>query len=162
MKRHYIRKKEYKKLCERLPLPVQSILTRSGLDKFGAEEVALKDLKVYLIKGRLLLIENKEGHVFPSLNFYDALMALPKVVVDMGAVPHVGMGADVMRPGVVFVEEEFPERTLVTIIDEKGRKPIAVGMSLHSSKDMRELRSGRVVTLLHYLGDEVRRIQGSI
>jgi PUA-domain protein len=158
MKRHYIRKKEYKKLCEKLPLPVQSILTRSGLDKIGAEEVAFKNLKVYLIKGELLLIEDKDGHIFPSLNFYDALMALPKVVVDMGAVPHVGMGADVMRPGVVSVEGEFSEKALVTIIDEKGRKPIAVGLSLHSSKEMRDLRSGKVVALLHYLGDEVRKL----
>jgi len=162
MKRHFIREKEYRKLREKLPPPVQSTISRRNLDKTGAEEVYLKNLKIYLLKGEPLLIEDKNGTIFPSLRFSEALMAIPKVVVDMGAVPHVGMGADVMRPGVVAVEGEFAGGTLVTVIEEKGRKPIAVGLSLYSSKDLRELSSGKVVKLLHHLGDELRKLPSSV
>ena len=162
MKRHFIRKREYRKLLETLPPPVQLAISHSGLDKTGAEEVHIKNLKVYLLKGAPLLIEDKNGTVFPSLRFSEALMVLPKVVVDMGAVPHVGMGADVMRPGVVVVEGEFGQGVLVVVIEEKGRRPIAVGLSLYSSKEIRELSSGKIVELLHYLGDDLRKLLSTI
>lgn len=162
MQRHFISKKEYQKLREKLPQSIQSVISCKGLDKGGAEKVHLKKLKVYFLKGEPLLLEDKSGVIFPSLRFSEALIELPKIVIDMGAVRHVGMGADVMRPGIITVEGEFSEGELVVVVDEKGLTPIAIGRSSYSSKDIRALSFGKVVKLLHYLGDELHKLSGDI
>ncbi|HZD11963.1 MAG TPA: PUA domain-containing protein, partial [Candidatus Binatus sp.] len=93
--------------------------------------------------------------LFPSLRNSDSLQVLPKIVVDMGAVPHVCGGADVMAPGIRRIEGEFGEGDLVVVVDEKHGKFLAVGKSLSDSKTVKATKHGKVVRNLHYVGDDV-------
>ena len=76
----------------------------------------------------------------------------------MGAVPHICNGADVMAPGIIDIDGEFEEKALVTVIDERNRRPIAIAQALVSSEDARIARKGKVFKNLHYVGDEIWNI----
>jgi len=76
-------------------------------------------------------------------------------VVDMGAVPYVCKGADVMAPGVVKVEGEFHKGDIIVIVDQKYGKPLALGESLQDSETTRSTKKGAVVKNLHYVSDKI-------
>lgn len=73
----------------------------------------------------------------------------------MGAVKYVISGADIMRPGVVEIESEIMSGDFVLIIDVNNKKPLAVGVALFGSAEMREMKTGKVVKNIHYVGDDV-------
>jgi len=77
------------------------------------------------------------------------------VVVDMGAIPHICNGADVMAPGVLRVEGEFSAGDLVLIVDERYGRPVAIGSALIDSEAVNSTKQGKVVKNLHYVGDKV-------
>jgi len=112
------------------------------------------DAEIVLIEGHALAVR-KKGVLFPSLVNVESLKSLPKVTVDMGAVPHVAGGADIMAPGIRKIEGEFQEGSLVVVVDEKYGKYLAVGKSLMGSQIMSETKKGKAVQNLHYVGDEV-------
>ncbi len=80
---------------------------------------------------------------------------LPTVTVDMGAVPHVVGGADVMAPGVRSVRGDFQAGQFLVVVDEKHGKRLAVGKALLDSDNMRATKKGRVVENVHWVGDAV-------
>jgi len=41
------------------------------------------------------------------------------------------------------------------IIDVNNKKPLAVGIALFSSSDMKIQKGGRVIKNIHYVGDEI-------
>jgi PUA-domain protein len=116
------------------------------------EEETVEDNLVFFIDGRPWIVR-AEGRLFPSLKYDQVLVTLPKIVVDMGAVPHVANGAQIMRPGIRQIEGEFHKDDLVGIVDEKYRKIIALGIAEKDSEAMRSLTKGRVITNIHYVGD---------
>ncbi len=80
-----------------------------------------------------------------------------QVTVDMGAVPYVINGADIMAPGIVDADLSIAPGDLVWIRDIKNRVPLAVGRALISGGDMAEGRSGKAVANIHYVGDKLWR-----
>lgn len=101
----------------------------------------------------------KIGNNFiPSLKL---LISLPKdkiprkVVIDMGAVPFISKGADVMRPGIKEIDNLIEKDGAVIIVDEKHGKPIAVGISLYSFQDMNSMKEGKVIKNIHFVGDKI-------
>lgn len=80
---------------------------------------------------------------------------LPRITVDMGAVPHVCNGSDVMAPGIRKIEGDFVVGSLLTVVDERHGKFIAVGESLLGLEEMKAARRGKVIKNLHYVGDKV-------
>jgi PUA-domain protein len=78
---------------------------------------------------------------------------LPQVVVDKGAIRFVVNGADIMRPGIVSVEQ-FSANSIVVIVDETVFKPIAVGKCSLSSDDLLAQTGGKHIKNLHYIGDD--------
>ena len=60
-----------------------------------------------------------------------------------------------MAPGIRKIEGEFGEGGLVSVVDERHGKFLAVGQSLADSKTLRATKKGKVVKNLHYVGDEV-------
>ena len=92
----------------------------------------------------------------PTLNlmYKDARFAvLPKITVDMGAIPYVTKGSDVMRPGIVKYDP-FEKGAFVVIVDEKHGKMLAVGIALFGSKELEAIKTGRIIKTFHYVGDE--------
>lgn len=107
---------------------------------------------IYLIGGKPLLF--KGDSVLPMLTFNEFVTAAPKVVVDMGAVPFVCKGANVMAPGIRQVEGEFAKGDLVVVVDEKHRKALALGESMFDAATLRETKKGPVIKTLHYVSDK--------
>ncbi|MEA1993273.1 MAG: DUF1947 domain-containing protein [Euryarchaeota archaeon] len=74
------------------------------------------------------------------------------VVVDMGAVPHIANGADVMVPGVVEVGD-FKKDEFVFVGDKKNEKILSIGTASMESKEISEKKEGKAIKTLHYAGD---------
>ncbi len=153
-KRYFLKAKEAKALLkeasERLKISLENI--------FGAEariEAVETDFgEIFLINSKPLLFK-KEGKVFPTLLFTEFLASAPKVVVDMGAVPHICNGADVMAPGIVRFEGNFNKGDLVFVVDEKHGKPIALGEIAYDNADAVKIKHGVVVKNIHFVGDKI-------
>lgn len=101
---------------------------------------------------KLMLINDSP---VPTLHLLLEIEVLPKVVVDMGAVRFMASGADIMRPGITVIPEGLEKGDMVVIVDEKHHKPLAVGKTLFSSSEIRDMGSGRVIANIHHVGDSV-------
>jgi len=125
---------------------------------FGSKvniEVVKADVgEIYLVGGKPLLFKVAAG-VLPTLLFEDFALRAPKIVVDMGAVPYVCKGADVMAPGIVRVEGEFLKGDVVLVVDEKHGKSLALGESLYDSETARNTKQGAVVKNFHFVSDKI-------
>ena len=77
------------------------------------------------------------------------------VTVDMGAVPYVTNGADVMGPGIVDADPNIKEGDLVWIRDIKNRMPLAVGAALRSGAALKSKEKGKAIKMLHNVGDKL-------
>lgn len=125
---------------------------------FGAdvkvEHVDMDFGEIFLVNGIPALFRN-EGRVLPTLFFKEFVASAPKVVVDMGAVPHVCNGANVMAPGIVRFEGSFERGDLIVVVDEKHGKPIAVGEIAYSSEEAPRIKHGVIVKNVHFVGDKV-------
>jgi PUA domain protein len=118
------------------------------------EEAEAEDGRtVYLLDDEILFFRDGDSLV-PTLRgpYVDRL---PAAVVDMGAVPFVCKGADVMAPGITEVRGEFEEGRLVVVRDIRHGKALAVGRALRPSKEIIASRKGRAVQNLHYVGDKL-------
>lgn len=110
-----------------------------------AEEARFEDASVLLQDGKPVFVL-KQGRRFP---FLTEEQPFTEVVVDMGAVPFVTKGADVMGPGITE-PDEAEEGSLVIVRDEKNRKNLAVGIVIKKA-----LRTpGKSVRILHHVGDK--------
>ncbi|MEW5996346.1 MAG: DUF1947 domain-containing protein [Candidatus Micrarchaeota archaeon] len=110
-------------------------------------------------RGTIILQEGEpvlllhQGSWFPTLQALNKNNPLKKITVDMGAIPYVCAGADVMRPGIKNIEEGIAKDAPVAIIDEKYGKILAVGISLFNSGEMSKMEKGKAVKNLNYVGD---------
>ncbi len=147
--RTILKDRDSKPLIEELRrLPNQQHLTH----KARVEIETVKDSEIVFVDGVAIAFRRK-GELAPVLTNIAALASMPRVVVDMGAVPHVVGGADIMAPGIRKVEGEFTEKQLLVVVDEKHGKYLAVGRALTGSGAMAVTKKGKVVENLHYVGD---------
>jgi len=152
--RHSVKAKERKailsKASERAKVDLEALLGTKPI-----MEVIDTDFgEILLINDKPLLFKTEEN-VFPTLFFKEIFVLRPKVVVDMGAVPHICNGADVMAPGIVRFEGEFQKSDLVYIVDEKHHKPIAMGEILYDVENAEDVKQGVVVKNIHFVGDKI-------
>jgi PUA domain protein len=153
IRRYQLRKNERKLL-------LKNVLDKIGLDvesMFGSNQVEVMEAqkaKVYVVDGRPLIGES-EGNVFPTLLFEEQLSKQPKVIVDMGAVPYICNKADIMGPGITEIQGEFKPKNLVTVLDAKNRKPIAVAEAIFDSGTAATTKKGKLFRNLHCVGDEI-------
>jgi len=127
-----------------------------GLDQLShksrVETEIVKNSEVIFVDGQPVAFK-RGGQLVPVLTNASALDKMPRITVDMGAVPHVVGGADVMAPGVRGFQGNFGEKQLVVVVDEKHGKALAVGASLFDSDKLSATKKGKVVVNLHYVGD---------
>jgi len=109
---------------------------------------------VYLVGGKPLLYK-ANNKILPTLLFNEFTANAPKIVVDMGAVPYVCKGADVMAPGIVRFEGEFRKDDLVLVVDINHGKTLALGESLLDAEIAKQTKKGPVVKTLHYVSDKI-------
>jgi len=118
------------------------------------EEDIVEDNMVFFADDKpwIVRIQNR---FLPSLKYDEVLVTLPRIVVDMGAVPHIANGAQIMRPGIRQIEGQFNSDDVVVIVDEKYQKIIALGIAEMDSEKMHSTTRGRVIANLHYVGDPI-------
>jgi len=153
-KSQFLKEKEAKhfltKASDKLNLNLKEIFQT----KVNIELIETEFAEIFLINGKPKLAKIGEN-IFPTLIFEEAFASTPKVVVDMGAVPHVCNGANVMAPGIVGFEGELKKGALLFVVDEKYRKPIAVGELVCDADVAKKVTQGVVLKNIHFVGDEI-------
>lgn len=131
-------------------------LARFGVvfDKKDVVEVVAMEAGTFTVVNGVPAFVEFQGMFFPHLKFLQTQQVrLPHLVVDMGAVPHVCDGADVMRPGITAIEGEFVQDDLLIVADERHGRPLAVCSALMDAATARAATTGKVATSVHYVGD---------
>ena len=109
----------------------------------------------FVMVNKELWFFNVEDKIVPTLKLLIKNNFLKKITVDMGAVKHVVSGADIMRPGIVSIDEGINAEDFVVIIDVNNKRPLAVGIALFNSREIEAYKTGRVIKNIHYVGDEI-------
>jgi len=120
--------------------------------KVNVEVVESENCQVYIVNSKPAMF--KEDVLLPLLGFTEFIHVAPKVTVDMGAVPFVCKGANIMAPGIRCVEGEFSKGDLLVVVDEKHGKALALGESMFDSAVFKEIKNGPVIKTLHYVSDK--------
>ncbi len=150
MKRHMLRKKEAN-------LIAKSLAETTGVEIRGSmERVEIDGRVVILVDGEPIVLEY-DGRFY--LTVYGLLKFRPKrgkVIVDEGAMPHIINGADVMKPGIVYADEDIKAGDFVYVVVEEKETPLAVGIALVNGGEMVGGR-GKAVKNVHHLKDRIWR-----
>ncbi|MDH7509216.1 MAG: RNA-binding protein [Methanomassiliicoccales archaeon] len=151
-KRHRLRKKEIEALAN-------EISSQLGIETFTSEDTVDRaessDYDVIFVNGEIEAIVF-EGKVFLTLR--GLLKYKPQrmfVTVDMGAVPFISNGADVMCPGIVEADPDIREGDLVWVRDVRNKVPIAIGKALISAGEMLKKKPGKAIKTIHFVGDRL-------
>ncbi len=145
-KRKSLKRKPAKKLVEEL----SSVF--GEIDAERVESAELEGVTVYLLDDVVEFVRNGEA-LYPFLGG-SHVDGLPRVVVDMGAIPYVCNGADIMAPGITDMDS-FEVGDLVVVRDVTHGKALAIGKALKSSSDIEASMKGKVIENLHYVGDSL-------
>ncbi len=157
-KRHPIRKTDIASLQSRL---AEQIGESAALFRSDTVEVAETDspFRLYLIGKKPLLMEY-EGWVFPTLRgAIEHPFPGRHLIVDMGAIPFVIKGADIMRPGIVSLSEDIRAGSPVVVAEERHRKPLAIGVALYEFAEMQRQEKGKMARNIHYVGDDLWNLE---
>jgi len=153
-------KSEMKKLFKRLDESYDQMMFSHKKGKYEICETDT-DITVILYEDKPFFLL-KDEMAIPSLKMFldkDVRKLPNSVTVDMGAIPFVTNGADIMRPGIVDADKNILEGSFVVICDEKHGKPLAIGISLYSGEEMLSLKEGKVVKNIHYVGDKIWNLE---
>lgn len=154
-KRHALSSKDLKELMEETkkicPALAEIIAKKKELELVELEGGE----RIYFQDGKPVLIWH-DGKVMPSLAMPQQLLdCIPRVVVDMGAVPFVVKGADIMAPGIRMVSEGAKQGEVVLVVDERHSKGLAIGILIMGREEIFQVRKGKAVKNIHHVGDEI-------
>lgn len=154
-KRYHIKKKKMKEILDQIG-EFSLLIPR----KATVEIIETDENDIILINGEPLLMFMDE-RVVPTLRGAIHMKDIERsyAVVDMGAVRFLANGADVMSPGIVDADPEIERDDIVIVVDEKHRKPLAVGISLISGPEMIENDSGKAIKTIHHIGDAIWNLE---
>jgi len=153
-RRYFLKEKESRELLERASRRFKVSLKQILGEKTSIETVETELGRICLISGKPVLFVT-ESSVYPTLASKELFEMLPKIIVDMGAVPFVCKGANIMAPGIRRFEGSFVEGDIVFVADEKHGKPLALGLATCDVEDAKNLKMGMVVKNIHYVGDSI-------
>jgi len=160
MRVNYLSKRETSMLVERIRSLYWGEVLRGRIR--NAMEIREDGIKLYRI-GELVVgeIDEKLYPVIHERNL-EALNRLPSMIVDMGAVPHIVNGADVMRPGIKDFRGEFNEGDFVVVRDERNLRPLAVAIALVGIEECRAMKRGKVAKNIHHVNDRIWKLMRRI
>jgi len=153
-KRHFLKAKEAEALLNKASEKLKVDLEQIFKAKANVELIQTEFAEIYLINDKPLLAKAGDN-IFPTLVFSEFLLSSPKVFIDMGAVPYVCNGANVMAPGIVRIEGEFRKGDFVLVVDEKHGKPLAVGETVYDVDAAKKVTHGIIVKNIHFVGDKI-------
>lgn len=153
-RRYFLKEKESRELLERASHRFKVSLKQVFGEKTSVEVVETAFGEVCLVNGKPVLVVT-EAAVYPTLVSKELFEVLPRIVVDMGAVPFVCKGANIMAPGIKRFEGSFAKGDIVFVVDEKHGKPLALGEAAYDVEEAKNVKQGRVIENIHYVGDSV-------
>ena len=151
MKIKFLSKREINSLVEKL---IAISLIPDALKIKQIKSFELNDEIEIFLSSNFILVRNQD-ELFPFLQDSDTISSLPKIVVDKGAIPFVCKGANIMRPGIKEIPDDFSKGDLVVISEETHDQNLAIGKTLNSSEELLVLDKGMVIQNLHFVGDYV-------
>ena len=150
--RHRLRRKEIAQLG-------QEIEKTMGIDPFdGSEDIdraTTPEFDVLFLKGHVIAIIFEDGTILSIRGLLKFKVEKGFLTVDMGAVPYVINGADIMAPGIVDSDKELKPGSLAWIRDEKNLKPLAIVRLTKDGLDAISNKKGKAAKNLHYVGDKL-------
>jgi len=152
-RRHFLKDKEVKELLTEVSEKLRIDLKQVFEGNVSFEVVEAEFGKIFLANGKPVIAKTDEG-LFPTLVFDELIASAPKVVVDMGAVPYMCKGANVMAPGIRRFEGEFRKGDIVFVVDEKHGKALAVAEALYDSVEAKSVSQGIAFKNIHYVSDK--------
>jgi PUA domain protein len=150
-KRRVIRRKDARKIREEA-----NIYLPEG-DTSPLSQAELEDGAIVYITNDIVFLVRRNNLLYPTLK-NPTINKMPSVVIDMGAIPYICNGADVMAPGIIKIQGEFKENSIIVIKDITYGKALAIGQAINSSAKIREMEKGKVIKTLHHVGDEIWNI----
>ncbi len=155
--RHFIRQDQLKDLKEELKKYYDDAIVRQLIPDNSKIEIIITadDDKLYAVNDKLTLWKSKENYIPVLTLLLDNRIGLKTVVVDMGAVPYVTNGADIMRPGITQIDPDIKKGDIIRISDEKNDRILAVGSALYDANMMEEMKKGKVIKNFHTIQDAV-------
>ena len=110
---------------------------------------------LYIVDQKTIVLVEIDNLLLPHLKAIRNMdVTIPKIVVDLGAIKFVTNGADIMRPGIVKIDDNVMEGGLVLVVEERNQAPLSIGRSLYDAIDMRSKDSGKCIKNLHWLKDK--------
>lgn len=150
MPKHFISKKELKRLKERI--------SQVGIDDsiFANVEVEeARDERCYFVNRKPFVYEKGSEPVIPTLFLLNEAKPSEKYVgVDDGAVPHVMNGANVFAQGITEMDLGIEKGDMV-FVRNKDSVYLAVGIAQKDAVEIMADKKGEAVKLLHYPDDKI-------
>jgi PUA domain protein len=151
-RRYTLKSKESKQILsessQRFKIDLESLFGSKAI----IEVVEFENDQIYIVNTKPVLFRAET--FLPLLSFTEFIDTAPKVTVDMGAIPFVCKGANVMAPGIRRIEGEFSKGDLLSVKDEKHGKTVALGESMFDATTFKETKKGPVIKTLHYVSDK--------
>jgi len=154
MERRFIKEKEARKL-------LLEFFEKIGIDpqdkrklNLPIELANIDEYEIFFINKKPIFAKS-QNKLYPTLASDGILLDLPRVIVNMGAIPYLCNGADVMAPGIVSFEGTFRKGDIVVVHDEQHQKPLAITSALYNVEEAKRLQHGKVLQNIHYVGDKL-------
>jgi len=151
-RRHFLKRKQLKQINNDLTVYYQYDfhLTEAQVEHASSKEGDI------LILDKVPTFFSVKGNFYLTLKGHSRYAVITKyVTVDMGAIPFLVNGADVMAPGILDADISIREGDIIWVRDEKNLKPILVGQSSECGERLISLSRGKVVKTLHFVGDDL-------
>lgn len=157
--RHFLKSKDKKQF-------IQDLLAKHPNKIEEIKKIVNKKSKIEWIKlgnnEELYAINDKLSFWVKDTDFIPLLSYLlqydlpyKSIVVDQGAVKFMAKGADVMRPGIIKIDPTIKKGDIILIRDPNHNKVLMVGKALYNAKEIENKESGRVVSAIHSLSDNI-------
>ncbi|MEM3364762.1 MAG: DUF1947 domain-containing protein [Candidatus Micrarchaeia archaeon] len=133
-------------------------LIKAGLDISKndiVDVVEFEGVRVMRVNGKYAFFSYNDKWIPTLRRVYEKGLTLKSVYVDVGAIKFVANGADVMRPGIVKVDDGILKGDVICVREVSHNKVIALGEAFLSSDDMKSAASGKMIKNIHYVGDKL-------
>ena len=149
--RHHLKGSDARKIVAAIEpfLSDPSSLRKASLELAETDD----EIDLIFVDGRPLIMMMEGTPFFTVLGAIELNPSKKLVIVDSGAVRFIANGADVMNPGIVFADQDISMGDLVVIVEERHKKPLAVGRALVPGAEMHG--EGKAVKSLHHVGDQI-------
>ena len=151
-KRHPINKKEAKKLNKDL-FKTHGVNFYIEAGKY--EKGICSDFEVLIQNGYIIAIIIEGIYHLSVRGLLHHELQTGWVQVDMGAIPFVCNGANVMSAGINDVSNEVIAGQYIWIREENHHKPLGVGKAIINGEEMLSLKKGKAIQAIHYIGDKI-------